>query len=75
MFLEIEDIFFTILYTMVYTIVSMYMGFRLTEILNGDDGSIEKLARHFILWPIECLFILVISIKIYFKEKYYKIKK
>lgn len=70
MYLEVEDIVFTILYTMLYTIISMFMGFRLTEILNGEDGNVEKLTRHFILWPIECLVMLTLGIKMCIEDKY-----
>lgn len=58
-----DDFIWTILYTMVYTILSMYISFRLTELLNDEEGGVEKLTRHFILWPIEVLFIIVVCIK------------
>lgn len=73
MFLEIEDVFFLILYTLVYTLISGYMSFRLNDILDKEP-TIEKLTRHFLVWPIECLFIFILSIKIYIKEKYLKNK-
>lgn len=74
MFIEIEDIFFTVLYTMVYTIISMFMSFRFVDIL-GDDPSVEKLTRHFLLWPIEGLVILVLCVKYYIEEKREEEKK
>ena len=63
-----EDVFFTILYTMVYTIISMFMSFRFVDLL-GDEPSVEKLTRHFLLWPIEGLVILVLCVKYYMEEK------
>ena len=63
-----EDVFFTILYTMVYTIISMFMSFRFVDLL-GDEPSVEKLTRHFLLWPIEGLVILVLCVKYYIEEK------
>lgn len=66
---ESENFIFAILFTMVYTIVSMLMSFRLTEILD-NEASIEKLTRHFLVWPIELLFIFILSFKIYLYEKY-----
>lgn len=69
-----EDVFFTILYTMVYTIISMFMSFRFVDLL-GDDPSVEKLTRHFLLWPIEGLVILVLCAKYYVEEKREEEKK
>ena len=68
MFIEVEDIFFTILYTMVWTIVSLLMSFRFVDIL-GDDPSVEKLTRHFLLWPIEGIVILTLCVKYYLEER------
>ena len=66
----IDDLIWTIIYTIIYTIISMCMSFKLTEVLNdNDDVWVEKLARHFILWPVECLFILVISIRYYYQDR------
>lgn len=67
-----DDYIWTIIYTMIYTIISMYISFRLTELLNDEDGGVEKLTRHFILWPIEILFIVIIAIKCSIKDKYKK---
>ena len=67
MFIEVEDIFFTIVYTMIYTIVSMFMSFRFVDLL-GDEPSVEKLTRHFLLWPIEGLVILTLCIKYHLEE-------
>lgn len=66
---ESENFIFAILFTMVYTIVSMLMSFRLSEVLDSE-ASIEKLTRHFLVWPIELLFIFILSLKIYLCEKY-----
>lgn len=68
MIIQGEDVFFTILYTMVYTIISMFMSFRFVDLL-GDDPSVEKLTRHFLLWPIEGLVILVLCVKYYIAEQ------
>lgn len=67
MFIEVEDIFFTIVYTMIYTIVSMFMSFRFVDLL-GDEPSVEKLTRHFLLWPIEGLVILTLCVKYHLEE-------
>lgn len=67
MFIEVEDIFFTIVYTMIYTIVSMFMSFRFVDLL-GDEPSVEKLTRHFLLWPIEGLVILTLCLKYHLEE-------
>lgn len=63
-----EDVFFTILYTMCYTILSMFMSFRFVDLL-GDDPSVEKLTRHFLLWPVEGLVIFVLCVKYHIEEK------
>jgi hypothetical protein len=73
MFIELEDIVFTIIFTLVYTLISSYMSFRLNDILDKEP-TVEKLTRHFLVWPIEILFILILSIKIYIKEKYINTK-
>ena len=67
-----DDYIWTIIYTMIYTIISMNISFRLTELLNDEDGGVEKLTRHFILWPIEILFIVIIAIKCSIKDKHKK---
>ena len=67
MVIQGEDIIWTIIYTMMYTIISMFMSFRFVDLL-GDDPSVEKLMRHFLLWPIEGLVILTLCIKCYIEE-------
>ena len=67
MFIEVGAIFFTIVYTMIYTIVSMFMSFRFVDLL-GDEPSVEKLTRHFLLWPIEGLVILTLCVKYHLEE-------
>lgn len=62
-----DAIFFSILYTFLYTIVSVIMSFKIAALLN-DDPSVERLARHFVLWPIETLFIGILVFKIYINE-------
>lgn len=68
MFIEPEDIFFTVVYTMAWTILSLMMSFRFVDIL-GDDPSVEKLTRHFLLWPVEGLVILTLCLKYYIAER------
>jgi len=51
-----------------YTIISMFISFRFVDLL-GDDPSVEKLTRHFLLWPIEGLVIFVLCVKYHIEEK------
>lgn len=69
MYMDFDDIWFIIFVTFAYTIGSTMMAFKLTDMLDNEP-SVEKMSRHFILWPIETLFILIISLKMYLKEKY-----
>lgn len=69
-----EDVFWTIFYTMMYTIISMFMSFRFVDLL-GDDPSVEKLTRHFLLWPVEGLVIFVLCVKYHIEEKREEEKK
>jgi len=71
MYMEIDDICFTIFFTIIYTIISTFMSFKLNDMLDKEP-SVEKMSRHFVLWPVELLFIIIISLKIYLKEKYNK---
>lgn len=74
MFIEVEDIFFTVIYTMIWTILSLMMSFRFVDIL-GDEPSVEKLTRHFLLWPVEGLVILTLCLKYYIAERKENVKK
>lgn len=62
-----DTIVLTILYTFFYTIFSIGMAFKMNDIF-ADDYSIEKLTKHFILWPIEGLFILILSLIVKLEE-------
>ena len=56
----LEDTLWTIFFTMMYTITSVFMSFRLTEFLDKpEEIGMEKFVRHFLVWPVECLFLLI----------------
>ena len=69
-FTEGEKVAFAIMYTFLYTIVSTGIAFKLNDLLD-DEIDVGLLAKHFILWPIECLFIAVLCAKVYLVEKGY----
>lgn len=70
-----EEIFFAIMYTFFYTIISVGMSFKLNNLLD-DYIDVSLLAKHFILWPIESLFIAILVVKVYLTENgYIKEKK
>ena len=70
-----EEIFFAIMYTFFYTIISVGMAFKLNNLLD-DYIDVSLLAKHFILWPIETLFIAILIVKVYLVENgYIKDKK
>jgi len=69
MFTEGENVILAIMYTFLYTIVSVIMAFKTATLLD-DELSVERLAKHFIIWPIECLFIGILVIKVYIAENY-----
>ena len=56
----IENTLWTIFFTMTYTVISVFMSFKLSEMLdNPDEIGMEKFVRHFLVWPIECLYLLI----------------
>lgn len=58
--MNLEDTLWTIFFTMAYTIISVFMSFKLSDYLdNPDEICLEKFVRHFIVWPIECLYLLI----------------
>ena len=60
----IVDILWTIFYTMLYTLASVFMSFKLAEMLNNQDEiSLDIFVRHFLVWPIECLFLLIFFVR------------
>ena len=65
-----EDILLAMIYTFLYTVISSIMAFRMSDFF-GDDQDIAGLTRHFLVWPIEGLFVLILGVLIYLEDKGY----
>ena len=64
---DTERILFMIMFSIGYVLISSMASFRMLDMF-GDDTDVQKLAKHFLLWPIEMLFIIILNIIIIVKE-------
>ena len=64
---DVERTLFMIMFSIGYVLISSMMSFRMLDQF-GDDTDVQKLAKHFLLWPIEMLFIVILNIIIIIKD-------
>lgn len=65
--MDVETILWTIFWTMMYTLGSVFISFRLTEILDdGLDSGLDDFVKHFLVWPVEILFLTIFFVQIKF---------
>ena len=73
-----ENVLWAIFGTFVYTIVSSAMAFKMMDIFE-DHIDVTELSKHFLIWPIELLFIVILGVRYAIEERYgielFKIKK
>ena len=59
----IVTVLWTIFWTIIYICCSTIISFKLTDLIDdGPNSGLDVFVKHFLVWPVECLFLLIFFI-------------